>query len=70
MTFDICKFTTLVIKSMNFIPSRHYKNNIFKLEMNRLSSINQYTYLGTTFNKSLDLELIIVKMNSKINYTI
>jgi len=37
--------------------------------MNGLLSTNQYIYLGIPFNESLDLELIIVKMNDKINYT-
>jgi len=38
--------------------------------MNHLPGINQYKYLGIPFNKSLDLELITAKMNSKINYMV
>jgi hypothetical protein len=35
-----------------------------------LPNTNQYIYLEIFFNKSLDLEPIITKMNSKINYAI
>jgi len=36
----------------------------FKLEMNHLTSTNQFTYLGIPFNESLNLEPSITKINS------
>ena len=42
----------------------------YMIGMYRLPSTNQYTYLGIPFNESLNLEPIITKMDSKINYTV
>jgi hypothetical protein len=70
MTFEISKFASHVAKSMNFVPLTHNENLTFKLDMNHLSSTNQYTYLGIPFDESLDLEPIIAKMNSKKKYTV
>jgi len=69
ITFDISKCNTFV-KLKNFLPSRHYENPTFNIDMDHLQSTNHCIYLGIPFNKSLGLEPIIAKMNSKINYTV
>jgi len=71
MTFRISKYTTFVVKPKKLDTFKALcENPTFKLEMNDPPNAKQYTYLRVTFNKSLDLEPIIAKMNGKKNYTI
>jgi len=69
--FGISKCVTLVFKEKNFIPSRHYKNLPFKLDMNNLPTINQYINIYILEYPSMNhwiKSLLFTKMNSKINY--
>jgi len=57
----------IIVKPKKFKFSIHYKNPSFKLGMNHLPSNNQYIYIEMSFYESLNLELIIIMTNSKIN---